>query len=162
MGLLDGVLETKPGWIGKMEVVEVTFDPQTTSIAELAKRADSCECALKVFTRTDNQQEAAHKLLGERAVRSDEATRVDDDKYYTSRTPLANLPMTPLQATRVNERVGAKKDPADLLAPSQLRLWAQLTKEPALGWPKAIGVDFRKAWDAAAKHAAVAPVEGAR
>ena len=152
MGLLDGVLETKPGWIGKMEVVEVTYDPKATSLDALVRKADKCKCALQVFTRTDAQQKVAEAKIGKRAVRSDDALRIDDDKYYTSRTPLANLPMTPLQATLVNERMGANKDPSDLLAPSQLRLWKRLTKEPQLEWPKAIGVDFRKAWAAAEMH----------
>ncbi len=154
MGLLDGVVETKPGWIGKMEVVEVTYDPKVTSIGKLVAKAETCKCALKVFTRSDAQQKLAQALIGERAVRSDAAIRVDDDKYYTSRTPLANLPMTPLQATLVNERIGAKKDPSDLLAPSQVALWGRLTKEPERKWPKAIGVDFVTAWAAAQKHAA--------
>ena len=152
---MDGVIETKPGWIGKMEVVEVTYDPTLTSLDKLVKQAESCKCALKVFTRSDAQQKLAQKVIGERAVRSDASIRVDDDKYYTSRTPLANLPMTPLQATLVNERIGAKKDPSDLLAPSQLALLSWLTTEPERAWPKAIGVGFRAAWAAAEEHGAL-------
>ena len=154
---MQGVIETKPGWIGKMEVVEITYDPQATSIGALVTQAEKCKCALKVFTRSDEQQKAIAKALGERAVRTDDAIRVDDDKYYTSRTPLANLPMTPLQATLVNERIGAKKDPSDLLSPAQRALWTRLTKEPEKKWPRAIGVDFRKAWAAAEGHGAKKP-----
>lgn len=158
MGLIDGVVETRPGWLGKMEVVEVTYDPKTVALEALIAKAERCACALKVFTRTDAQQKVAKAKLGQRAVRSDDVIRLDDDKYYTSRTPLANLPMTPLQATLVNERLGAKKDPSDLLSPSQRALWTRLTKEPQLTWPRAIGVPFAKAWAASMAYGAKKPV----
>ncbi len=155
---MEGVVETRPGWIGKMEVVEVTYDPQVVALDALIAKAEKCDCALKVFTRSDAQQRVAKSKLGARAVRSDAALRLDDDKYYTSRTLLAKLPMTPLQATLVNERLAAKKDPSDLLSPSQRALWRRLTKEPQRKWPKAIGVSFAKAWAAAKAHGAQATV----
>ena len=56
---------------------------------DLVAKAVKCDCARKIFSRTDDQQKIAAQILPTRAVRTDEAIRVDDDKYYASRTALA-------------------------------------------------------------------------
>ena len=145
-------MATKPGWIQKLEVVEVTFDPTVISYADLMARAETCRCTAQVFTRTDDHQKQAAALVGTRAKRTDETVRIEDDKYYASRTALRALPMTPQQAARVNALVGKKGDPKTLLSPTQRTLLTKIEAAPK-GWPKAIGVDFRKAWDAAQTHA---------
>ena len=98
---VEGVVAVRPGWIDRVEVVEVHFDPQRIAYEDLVKRADEAKCTVRVFTRDDAQQETAQRLVAERAVRSDASVRTDDDKYYLSRTPLRFVPMTPLQAARV-------------------------------------------------------------
>lgn len=141
-------MATKPGWIQKLEVVEVTFDATVIPYATLLTKANACDCTAQVFTRTDEQQKQAAAAVGARAKRSDDVVRVDDDKYYASRSALRALPMTPLQAARVNALVGKKGDANTLLSPSQRELLQKIEAEPK-GWPSAIGVDFTKAWAAA-------------
>lgn len=146
-GLIDGVVSTHPGWIGRVEVVEIEYDPTVVSYARLLAHAQKRDCAIKVFTRTDAQQKAAAAVIGERAVRSDQRLRgVKDNKYYASRSALKYLPMTRAQAARVNAKVG---DARKWLSPRQLELLARMEKKPDAGWPEAIHVDFAKAWRAA-------------
>jgi len=152
LGLIDGVVATKAGWIGKIEVVEVVFDPETITYKALVKRAVKEECAARVFSRSDAQQELAKGIVDERAIRSDAEIRADDDKFYTSRTVLKHVPMTPLQATHVNAWVGDHEDPTSMLAPGQLRLLEAIQRSPESGWPVAIGVAFLDAWKAARAH----------
>ena len=80
MGILDGVVETRPGWLGRVEVVEVTFDPEVISYHELVEEAEVRSCAAPVFTRTEAQQKVAKALVGDRAKRSDAEVRVEGFK----------------------------------------------------------------------------------
>jgi hypothetical protein len=146
LGVLDGVIATRPGWLEKLEVVEVEYDPARLPFPRLVALAESRDCALRVFARTDAQQAAAQRLVGTRATRSDAAIRVDDDKYYASRTALRHLPMTALQAARVNARVGKKEAVRDLLSPRQRALLARIEAAPQEDWPVAIGVGIAAAW----------------
>lgn len=150
MGLVDGVIETTPGWLQGIEVVEVGYDPRVVSLDALIAHADKHRCAVKVFTRSDAQQKIATRALGSRAVRTDERIRVDDNKYYLSRTPYKHVPMTAAQATRLNERVGAKKNLGDLLSPRQRAWLDDIRTHPDAGWATAIGRDIDEAWASAA------------
>lgn len=150
MGLLDGVVATRSGWLERREVVEVVFDPSVVSFADLVARARDAECVAPVFARTEAQKAAAIEIVGaERVKRSDGEVRTDDDKFRLSKTPLRFVPMTPLQAARVNAALAAREDPRDLLAPSQRRLRKRVEAAPEAGWPEAIGVPFAEAWRAA-------------
>ncbi|MHC5011808.1 MAG: hypothetical protein ACYTG6_12830 [Planctomycetota bacterium] len=137
-----------------MEVVELEFDPARVSIEDLVERADAGDCAARVFTRTDAQQDVAVRLIGERAVRSDEEIRIDDDKYYLSRTEFRFVPMTPLQASRANASIGKPEEAAALLSPSQRKLLASIRANPEHPWDDAIGVAFEEAWATASSRLA--------
>jgi hypothetical protein len=145
------VVKTTSGWIGRGEVVEVEFDPATVAFASLVKQAIEKKAASRVIARSEAQQKTARLILGRAVPRSDEPVRVDDEKYYVSRTALRHVPMFPLQATRVNGRVGARKSFDDLLSPSQRRLLEDVKAHPKAGWPVAIGKDFLPAWRDALK-----------
>ena len=61
-----------------------------------------------MFARDDVQAKVAASLLGSGKVkRSKERARPADVKYYLSRGPLKMLPMTPLQAMRLNASLTA-------------------------------------------------------
>lgn len=156
MGARDGVIATKPGWLHKLEVVEVTFDPQVVSFQALVEHAKRAKCAAQVFTRTDAHQAIAAKALGDSAKRSDDVVRIDDDKYYLSRTAYRHVPMTALQAARVNVAIGRKQDPTPLLSPRQVAMAKLAAKHPK-DWPVAIGVPLAKAWAAAQARIARLP-----
>jgi len=153
-GRIDGVVGTRPGVLDGDEVVEVRFDPEVISYRSLLDRAASHECANRVFTRSDAQQAIASKKLGKRAVRSDEPIRPDKQpKYHLSGTPLRFVPMTELQATRINARIG-HGDFEEILSPSQLDLLRRIRANPKAGWQPAIGKPLLEAWSAAQRTAA--------
>lgn len=156
LGRMPGVLRTLPGFVGKREVVEVEFDPSIVDYAALVEKARGAKCASRVFTRSDRQQKVARKLVGDEAERTDEATRPDKQpKYYLSRTPMRFVPMTPMQACRVNSAIGAGKDAKPLLSPRQAALFETVKVNLTAGWPDAVGAeDLAKAWGAAQTVAA--------
>lgn len=140
------MVATRAGWLERGEVVEVVFDPKVVSYEALVRRADQMSCAQKVLTRDDAQHEVAMRLVKERAVRSDGEIRTDDDKYFLARIMLGRVPMTPLQAARVNAIIRHKGDATPLLAPVQRALWQKILAEPDADWPSAIGIELREAW----------------
>ena len=144
------MLSTTAGWIGEVEVVEVVFDPRTVAYETLLAHAIDNECAIRVFTRSDNHYEIAMQEIGERAVRSDQPIRiVEDQQYYLGRTELRYVPMTRTQATRVNADVS---DAERWLSPRQLELLRDAKRNPDPNRPVVMGLPLAEAWAAVRAH----------
>jgi hypothetical protein len=148
LGEAPGVIATQAGFLDGHEVVEVEFDPAVVSYAELLKNARQMQCATRVYCRNGEQLNSAAKLAGSNAVRSSDAVRPDaEPKYHLSRTPLKYVPMTSVQACRVNAALGQGRDPQPLLSPRQLALLEVINAHPDDGWSNAIGArDLVDAW----------------
>ncbi len=148
---VDGVVGTLAGFVRDKEVVQVTFDPKKTGYAALLKKAKRLNCARQVFTRNDAQQSQASALVGEDAIRTDESVRPDKDpKYYLAQTAYKYLPMTELQALRINRAIHRKQNPGQYLSPSQVRLLSTIEKNEQAQWPIAIGAtNITQAWASA-------------
>jgi len=148
-GLQDGVLMTRPGWLGPGEVVEVTFDPEVVTYASLLKHAKSKGCTDMVYTRTDEQQAHAAEVVGKQAKRSDEAIRVEGNKYYLTQSALRAVPMTEAQASRIHAS-RAEGTWKRWLSPRQLELLKRVEarEAKAADWkaPTAIGEPLIEAW----------------
>ncbi len=151
LGRRRGVYSTMPGFLNDLEVVELEYDPKAISFEQLLSRAKAESCASTVFARSAAQQQAAGKVLGDQVVRTDDAIRPDKQpKYYLSNTPLKNVPMTQLQACRINSAIGRKTDPRGFLSPRQIQLLSIVERHPKALWPMAAGAtDLAAAW----KHA---------
>ena len=148
LGRIEGVYSTMPGFLNDLEVVELEYDPKAISFEQLLFQAKAESCASTVFARTAAQQEAAGKALGDAVVRTDDAIRPDKQpKYYLSNTPLKNVPMTRLQACRINSAIGRKADPRGFLSPRQIQLLSIVERHPKALWPVAAGTsDLAAAW----------------
>jgi hypothetical protein len=127
------VVQTRSGFVGDREVVEVLYDPKILKLADLRKGAESQDLSATLS--------AAHIL------------RYDTQpKYYLQANELKYLPMTELQASRVNASL--QSDWRVYLSPKQLVLLELIEAHPKIKWPVAIGQDFVPAWQVAAKLAA--------
>jgi len=148
LGDVNGVITTMPGFLDKKEVVEVEFDPRLVDYKALVSKAQSLDCASHVFARDDDQRRVAKGLAGPAVVRTDVAIRPDKQpKYYLSKTVYRHIPMTPLQASRINAAIGRKQSPDNYLSPGQLRLLASIRNHPQVKWPDAIGsADLVQTW----------------
>ncbi|MGE0144487.1 MAG: hypothetical protein AB7I19_13090 [Planctomycetota bacterium] len=116
---------------------------------KLLEFADQHECARRVWVRDRELLKIAAEHLGERAAAFDGTVRVDDLKYHVSQSELRHLPMTELQAMRVNASIETG-DWMRFLSPRQRELLERIRKHPDADWPKAIGVPIEVAWRAAA------------
>jgi hypothetical protein len=130
LGGIEGVLATRIGMHGKYEVVEVDFDPSIVSYETLVSQAKKLKCAGRVFARTDRQLDLAKILVGDAAIRSDRPvdTRTRQQKHLSTKPSYDFLPLTALQATKVNWAIAAKASPDRFLSPSQLALRQEIRK----------------------------------
>ncbi len=148
LGVLNGVVSTRPGFVAGKEVVEVEFDPTLIDFKTLLASAMKRKCASTAFTRSDAQQKQAGEKLGGAAVRSDESMRPDDEpKYYLSKSEYRFVPMTDAQASRVNAAIHNGSDPKALLSPGQIRLLDAIRQKSDSSRRSMIGrSDLIKAW----------------
>ncbi len=129
LGGLDGVLNTRAGWIDKFEVVEVTFDASRISYENLLERALELGCASKVFAHGESQIAIARAIAPDRVIpiASPAANaKKSDDKHGLNSTWLRFVPLTPMQATKINAALGNGQSPSHLLSPRQRRLAARI------------------------------------
>jgi hypothetical protein len=128
LGALDGVLNTRAAWMEGAEAVEVTYDPQRIDLKALTGHAMSAQCARRVYLVGDGLEEAravAGKLAQPAAAAAADAPP-SDRRHALRASSLRFLPLTPLQATKVNSDLGLGRDPARWLSPRQRELAARV------------------------------------
>lgn len=130
LGALDGVLSTRSAWIGDKEVVHLQYDPSRLAYADLVRNAHELECASTVYVVNQRQHDTAAGLVDESLIETiDEDTvvrdaKASDQKYALLQTNFRYLPLTELQAVKVNAALHAgQSDAARMwLSPRQLKL----------------------------------------
>ena len=141
----------KVNWLRNFDVaVEVLYDPEVTSYAELISKAKVEKVANHVFVKDNKQKEAVEKITAGSSISEKSTFRADDDpKHYLAHTFLKYVPMTQLQSARVNAAIAQGKSPEQLLSPSQLQLLEFIKKHPDLNWrPNAVdSSDYITAWN---------------
>ena len=127
-GNIKGVIETEPGFQDGKEVVRVQFSPKITNKAALEK---------------------ASKPAGTTACAKNEGFRLDrEPKYYLLQKDYRHIPMTTLQACRVNAALGEGQVPDQYLSTRQINRLKAIRNNPKKTYPNMIGrKDLVKAWD---------------
>jgi len=140
LGTLSGVVGTSPGFLHGEEVVEVSFDPNVISYENIVETAEKMKCNRKIFTRDEKQQQSAQRVMGDRAVPTGDPVVLDQQpKYHLLHTRLRHVPLTPLQASRVNSAVWGRRDPEYFLSPRQVKIFHLANRHPDAGWPVVLG-----------------------
>ncbi|MEL6715972.1 MAG: hypothetical protein AAFP86_19485 [Planctomycetota bacterium] len=99
------MLDTRSSWIGRHEVVEVRFDPGRIGYERLLDVAIAHGCADRAWATSAAQLSQAEDRLGADAERLEGEPRIakaSDQLYYLRSSTLRYVPLTPLQARRVN------------------------------------------------------------
>lgn len=125
------MLDTRAAWIGKREIVQVQFDSKQLSYAKLLEFAMGHSCDQWIYATSDAQLSTAKKVIGDKVERFDGKPRVaktSDQLYYLSKSPLRFLPLSPVQARRVNGALGTSQDPNPWLSPRQIALIPAIEK----------------------------------
>jgi hypothetical protein len=109
LGKLNGVVGSRTGMLGSDEVVQIRFDPAIIDAATLAATVKPMSCY--------------------RGVRSAEARlELDPQQQHdlSMHPEYFFLPLTAMQATKVNAALGAGNNPDSFLSPMQLGLKSRL------------------------------------
>lgn len=132
IGTLDGVLGTRAGWVDGREVVEVEYDEDRLAFATLVEAARRADCCDHVYTHTPQQATALAERSDASALpaRARDA-KADDRKFALNRSPMRLLPLTPMQATKVNAALRLGKDPSAWITPRQAALLERVQKQLA-------------------------------
>lgn len=122
LGDLDGVTRTRAGWVDGREVVEVEFDPTTIGYDKLLASAQRMQCAMVAYAHTDEQWKIAKTKAPEVTKRLDARARDasdSDQRFSLGRSEARFLPLTPLQATKVNSAMRLGGDARKWISPRQ-------------------------------------------
>lgn len=135
LGRLNGVLATRTGMIGHDEVVELDYDPAVMSYSDLVSTARRMSCFRSVYARDGQQQREAARVASGAVVRSDQPVDThNQQQFHLSMHPeYFYLPLTALQATKVNAALFAHEDPDQFLSPAQLSLRDRMARVLARG-----------------------------
>ncbi len=148
IGKLDGVVETQAGFMNGREVVKVKFDPEKIAYKNLLKSANQASCASHVYTDDKIQAKESETVIGLGAASDTGKFRQDrEPKYYLGKTVYRFVPMTQLQAVKVNSLIGQRQLPDALLSPRQLALLKTIQANPNGQWKDRINEDFVAAWE---------------
>jgi len=125
LGQLEGVVATKAGFMNGTEVVKVKYDADQVSEKELIKYASKRNCADAIYTNDQREVKAAKAnripSAAKGKFRSDR-----EPKYYLSKTDLKYVPMTSLQALKINRALTERQAVEPFLSPRQLEILAQV------------------------------------
>lgn len=113
MATISGIRETEAGFMGGKEVVRVRFDPLYISEKNLLSRARNKNCADVVFADFENE-------LNIPTIQPSTFRKDPETKYYLYHSPYRSVPMTPLQALRINYILSEGGSPDYLLSSRQL------------------------------------------
>ncbi len=151
-GAMDGVISTQAGFMHGREVVSVEYDPEQVSYEDLLRQGAAGKCADQAYTHNAEQATKANDLIGADRTRERATFRSDHTpKYYLAQTDWKYVPMTPMQATKVNARLGQGQRFEDLLSPRQLARHAALREAPKAHRKNAIGEPIEDVWYAAGR-----------
>lgn len=131
LGGINGVYTTLSGWRDNLEVVQLKYSPEVVSYDKLLDQALKLKCASKVFAHTGEQLKIARQKVGNSATAVDGKLRnakSSDQKYYLGKTPFRHLPLTEIQATKINALAKTGKSPEPLLSPRQWKLFKQVAE----------------------------------
>lgn len=145
LGSLDGVIATKAGFMNGAEVVKIKYDADKVEESDLISFASNKGCADGVFSNDQREVKEAKKLN----IRTQKKGKFRADKqpkYYTFNTEYKYLPMTYLQALKVNTAISKNMSPEVYLSPRQLETLA-LIRDKKISLPMSIDQEFASTWN---------------
>jgi hypothetical protein len=118
-GELNGVVNTTAGFMDGKEVVKVEFNPSLTSAKHIINHGKKNKCADGVYVSDKSLQKELNKnKIGYNTYKKFRPDK--DQNYYLKKSKYSNIPMSKMQAMKVNSALGKGQNPEYLLSPRQL------------------------------------------
>jgi hypothetical protein len=147
LGKIDGVIDTRTGFIDGREAVEVSFDPKRISYESLLKTVYQNNTASFFYALTPEQEATAHRIAGNNVALTSEKLRhsESDDKYQLRHTAWWYVPMSSWQAMRANSLLGDGQNPEEVFSARQRSFYQKISSEKIPNQAPAIGDSFAEA-----------------
>ena len=146
IGDIKGVAETEAGFMDGKEVVKFKYNPNLVKYEDIIKTASGSKCADIAYTDDEMEQKKAENLIKKQARAIKRYKSDKTPKYYLSNTVYQYIPMTKLQALRLNSAIGNNRSPFDYLSPRQLQLVEHIEKNKNKKWEVSYLHDFPNSW----------------
>jgi hypothetical protein len=145
-GAIEGVTETEAGYMDGKEVVRVRYDATQIALSQLVNQGESAACADFVYLN-DQKSELDVKGVKQSKLRKASNFRIDKEtKYYLRHSIYRFVPMTSLQACRINSLIGQNKSADQVLSDRQLQVLNYIKAHPNAFFKNAIGIPIEIAW----------------
>lgn len=119
-GKLEGVLTTNAGFMGGSEVVTIQYDQSKIGLEELIKFGKLQNNADRLFTN-ENLKINSIPISKLGSFRQDAET-----KYYLYKSDYKYVPMTDMQATKLNAALGNGLSDDSMLSPKQIQYYKSI------------------------------------
>ena len=145
LGKLDGVISTQAGFMNGAEVVKVKYNADILEEEKLISFAANKKCADGVFSN-DKRELSVAKKLNIKTKKEGKFRPDNQPKYYTYNSEFKYVPMTSLQALKVNTALSNRLSPDEYLSPRQIELLS-LIRENKGNFKLVIDEDFAMSWN---------------
>ena len=145
LGNLDGVIETQAGFMNGTEVVKIKYDANQLNEKELLAYASKRKCADALYSN-DQREIYAAKNIKLKTEKKGKFRADTQPKYYIFKSDYKYLPMTSLQALKVNTALSNGNVPDEYLSPRQLEV-LKLIKTKKIISQIVIDKDFTTMWN---------------
>ncbi len=146
IGNIEGVAETEAGFMDGREVVRFKYNPEIVDYNDILSTANKAKCADRVYTNDSSERKHAKKTTGYEAHKTSAYRKDRTPKYYLANTVFQYLPLTKLQAQRINTALGSGKSAEEYLSPRQLTLYEFIGKNKSKRWATLYDQNFEKSW----------------
>ncbi len=140
-GQIPGVLNTKALYTSAGEAVEITYDPTSTTQDQILTEGKKRNVANFVVLQNESNKSYSIPSKKVNTIRADPET-----KYYLYTSEYRIVPMTPLQALKVNAYLGEGLPCEKFLSPRQLDYFKNRSTLKLSCKQNQIGKDFMTAW----------------
>ncbi len=137
-----GVVATKAGYMKGSEVVEISYNPKVTNIKNILDHGKEMKCADKYF----NDHPGTLNTIDVTQTGKGSFTADKETKYYLYHTNFRFLPMTEMQASKINLAIAENRSPETFLSPRQIELYNKIKRQPSKKFDNLIGVSIEDAW----------------
>ena len=125
-GGLEGVVKTRAGWAEGKEVVQIEYNPKIIDKKSLDGIAKQNSCQISSANRIRDDREP---------------------KYYLSNSLLKHIPLSEVQASRINTLLAEGGNYLQLLSPTQQKWLLTIQKSAKRDYNNLVQIELSKAWN---------------
>lgn len=137
-----GVVSTRSGYMKGSEVVEVQYNPKLTNLDAILRHGKEMHCADRLY----DEKSSRNSDNSIQVLNKGDFTVDKELKYYIFQSLYRFVPMTGMQAMKVNLALGSNKSPEEFLSPTQLKMLKEIKNNPGKKYKNKIGMSVEDAW----------------